>query len=208
MERTEWGDHRDRPAAIADGTHCLVHGLTTDAIEEQVDAAGDYGTDLFDPVGGVVVEDFAGAQAPQVLMVAWAGHAQGAGAHGRRDLHGGAAHASRCGGDEHGFAGLQQPPVDQAIVGGPGADHQPGRLLEARLVGHGGQAVRRRQRQFGEPATRREQTPVHPIARLDAGPVTGRLDDAGDFLTRDERQGNPGKPPLRNPTSHGPTPAP
>ena len=38
-----WGDHRDRPAAIADGTHCLVHGLTTDAIEEQVDAAGDYG---------------------------------------------------------------------------------------------------------------------------------------------------------------------
>ena len=33
-------------------------------------------------------------------------------------------------------------PVDQAIVGGPGADHQPGRLLEAGLVGHGGQAVR------------------------------------------------------------------
>lgn len=98
LERTEWGDHRDRPAAVAHGTHCLVPGLTTDAIEEQVDAAGDYGQDPFDPVGVVVVEGFAGAQAPQVLMVGWTGHAYGAGAHGRHDLNG-AAHASRCGRD-------------------------------------------------------------------------------------------------------------
>jgi hypothetical protein len=59
------------------------------------------------------------------------GRRPGAGAHGRRDLHGGAAHASRSGGDEHGFAGLQPPPVDQALIGGPGADYQPGCFLEA-----------------------------------------------------------------------------
>ena len=98
---------------------------------------------------------------------------------------------SRGGGDEHGFAGLQPPPVDQALVGGPAADHQPGRLGEAHLAGHGGQAIRRRQRQFGEPATRREQTRIYPLARLDAGPLADRFDDAGDFLTRDERQGKP-----------------
>ena len=74
-------------------------------------------------------------------------------------------------------------------MGGPAADHQPGCLGETRLAGHGSQAVRRRQRQFGEPATRREQARVHPLARLDAGPVAGRFDDSGDLLTRDERQG-------------------
>jgi hypothetical protein len=55
----------------------------------------------------------------------------------------------------------------------------------------GGQAVRRRQRQFGEPAAGREQARVHPLARPDAGPVAGRFDDAGDFLAQDERQGKP-----------------
>jgi len=49
----------------------------------------------------------------------------------------------------------------------------------------------RGQRQFSEPATRREQARVHPLARLDAGPVAGRFDDSGDLLTRDERQGKP-----------------
>jgi hypothetical protein len=29
------------------------------------------------------------------------------------------------------------------------------------------------------------------LARLDAGPVPGRLDHAGDLLARDERQANP-----------------
>ena len=76
-------------------------------------------------------------------------------------------------------------------MGGPAADHQPGRVGEARLAGHGGQAVRRCQRQVGEPATRREQARVYPFARLDARPVAGRFDDAGDFLARDERQGKP-----------------
>jgi len=76
---------------------------------------------------------------------------------------------------------------------GTGADHQPGRLGEARLAGHRGHAVRRRQRQFGEPATGREQARVHTIARLDARSVADRSDYAGDFLTRDKRQGNPGK---------------
>ena len=33
LERTEWGYHRDRPAAVTYGTHCLVLGLATDAIE-------------------------------------------------------------------------------------------------------------------------------------------------------------------------------
>ena len=75
LERTERRDHRDRPAAVAHGTHCLFHRRTTDAIEEQVDAAGDNGQDLFDPVDGVVVDHFAGAQAPHVRMVGRAGHA-------------------------------------------------------------------------------------------------------------------------------------
>jgi hypothetical protein len=73
------------------------------------------------------------------------------------------------GGDEHGLSSLQPPPVDQGLIGGPAADHQPGRLGEARLAGHGGQAVGRGQRQFGEPATRREQTREHPRA-----PTAGR----------------------------------
>jgi hypothetical protein len=74
---------------------------------------------------------------------------------------------------------------------GPAADHQSGRVGEARLAGHGGQAVRRCQRQFGEPATRREQACVHPLPRLDADLVADRFDNTGDFLARDERQGKP-----------------
>ena len=89
-------------------------------------------------------------------MVARACHAQRTGAQGRRDLHGGAAHPS-CGcGDEDGLVGLKAPPIHQALIGGPTADHQRGRLLKARLAGHRGQTVRRRQRQFGEPAPRWE----------------------------------------------------
>ena len=91
------------------------------------------------------------------------------------------------------WPGLQPPPVDQALMRGTGADHQRGRLGEARPDGHRGHPVRQRQRQFGEPASGREQDRVHPLVRLDAGPVAGRFDDAGDFLTRDKRQGNPGK---------------
>ena len=132
-------------------------------------------------------------------MVARAGHAQRAGAHGRGDLDRGVARASRGGCDEHGFAGLQSPPVGQAFMGGPAADHQPGRLRETRPAGHGGQAVRRRQRQFGEPATCREQARVHPLARLNAGPVSGRLHGTGDFLAGDERQGEPGEATAEEP---------
>ena len=41
---------------------------------------------LLDPVGGVIVEDLAGAQTPQLVVIARAGHAQRAGPHGRRHL--------------------------------------------------------------------------------------------------------------------------
>ena len=184
-------DDGDHPAAVADRADGLVAGLAPGAVQQQVDAAGNLGSHLLDPVRGVVVEHRTGAQAPQVVMVARAGHAQRSGAQRRRDLHGRAAHPSGGGGDEHGLARLQPAPVHQALVAGPTADHQPGRLGEACPAGHRGQAVRRRQRQFGKPAPRREQGPVHPLARLDTGPVTGRFDQAGDFLPRDERQGNP-----------------
>src|SRR5205823_11049671 len=66
-----------------------------------------------------------------------------------------------------------------------------GRLLEACTCWHGCQLIRRRQRQFGEPAARREQDRVHPFARLDTGPLAHRFDDTGDFLPWDERQGDP-----------------
>src|SRR5581483_8981143 len=46
------------------------------------------------------------------------------------------------------------------------------------------------QHQLGEPAPRREQARIHPLARLGTGTVTGCLNHAGDFLARDERQGN------------------
>jgi hypothetical protein len=105
-------DYQDRPAAVADRADGLVAGLAAGAVQQQVDAAGNRGMHLLDPVGGVVVEHLAGAQAPQVVVVGRAGHAKGAGAQGCRDLHGGAAHAACGGGDEHGFAGAQQPPVD------------------------------------------------------------------------------------------------
>jgi predicted O-methyltransferase YrrM len=105
-------DHEDRPAAIADRADGLVAGLAAGAVQQQVDAAVNRGTHLLDPVRGVVVEHLAGAQAPQVVVVGWAGHAQRAGAQGHRDLHGGAPHSARGGGDEHGFAGAQPPSVD------------------------------------------------------------------------------------------------
>jgi hypothetical protein len=152
LERTERGYHRDRPAAVAHGTHCLVHGLTPDAIEEPVDAASDHAQDLFGPVGGVV-EDFAGAQAPR--RYSWLGGL--ATPSGRAPIAGAICTAalptpSAAAVMSAVSPGWQQPPVDQALVGGPGADHQPSRPLEAGLVGHGGQAVRRRQCQLGEPA--------------------------------------------------------
>ncbi len=110
-------DYEDRPAAVADRADGLVAGLAASAVQQQVDAAGNRGTHLLDPGSGMVIEHLAGAQAPQVVVAGRAGHAQGAGAHSRRDLHGDAAHASGGGGDEHGFAG--QRGGDQ---GGPGGD--------------------------------------------------------------------------------------
>ena len=76
-------------------------------------------------------------------------------------------------------------------MSGPGADHQPGRFGEVHRSGHEGSALRRRQRQFGEPAARREETSVHPLARPEAGPGISHFDDASDFPTRDEQQGDP-----------------
>jgi hypothetical protein len=100
MPRSSWAgvllqDQEDRPAA--------------GAVQQQVHAAGNGGTHLLGPADGVVVEDLAGAQALQVVTVGRAGHAPGTDPDGRRDLHGGAAHAPRGGGDEHGLSGLQPP---------------------------------------------------------------------------------------------------
>lgn len=80
MPRSSWrvpngGNHRDRPAVVAHGTHGPIPGLAADAIEHDVDAAGNHSQNLLDPFGGVVVEDFAGPEAPQVVVVGRAGHA-------------------------------------------------------------------------------------------------------------------------------------
>ena len=106
--------------AVADRADGLVARLAAGAVQQQVNPAGDCGAHLPGPAGGVIVEDLGGAQAAQVVVVGRAGHAEHPGTGGRGDLHGGAAHASRGGGDEHGLAGLQPPPVDQALMGGPG----------------------------------------------------------------------------------------
>ena len=94
------------------------------------------------PVGGVVIEHLARAQAPQVIAVTRAGHAQRAVPHGRGELHGGVADAPRRGDDKHGLIGLQPPPVDQSVPGRAPADHQGGRLLEAQPLGHARQTIR------------------------------------------------------------------
>src|ERR1019366_3681338 len=106
------------PAAVADRADGLFAGLAAGTVQQQVDATGNRGTHLLGPVGGVVVEHVAGVQASQVIMVAWAGHGQWAGTHGRRDLYRSAAHASRGSGDEHGFTSLQPAPLDQALKRG------------------------------------------------------------------------------------------
>ena len=54
-----------RPAAVADRVEGPIAGLTASGVEQQVDSAGNRGTHLPGPVGGVVVEDLAGTQAPQ-----------------------------------------------------------------------------------------------------------------------------------------------
>jgi hypothetical protein len=137
----------------------LAAGLAAGAVQQQVHAAGNGGTHLLGPADGVVVEDLAGAQALQVVTVGRAGHARG-----RAPMA-----AAIC------TAALPTPPA-AAVVSTvcPGCS----RLGETRLAGHGGEAVGRGQRQFSEPATRREQARVHPLARLDAGPVAGRFDDS------------------------------
>src|SRR6201996_1309660 len=56
-------DDEDRPAAVADRGDGLVAGLTAGAVQQQVDAAGNRGAHLPGPVGCVVVEHLAGAQA-------------------------------------------------------------------------------------------------------------------------------------------------
>jgi len=99
-------DQEDRPAAVAHRADGLVAGIAASSVEEDVDAAGNHGEHLLDSVAGVVVEHFAGAQVPQVVPIARAGHAQRAGANGRGYLYGGAAYASGRGGDEHGLTGL------------------------------------------------------------------------------------------------------
>jgi hypothetical protein len=90
---------------------------------------------------------------------------------------------------QHGFAGLQPPAVDQALVGGPGADHEASSLGETHPAGQGSHADGSCQRQFRESAARREEAPVNPVARLKAGARAGRCNHAGDFLARHERQG-------------------
>ena len=154
-------DEEDRPAALAHRADGLIAGMAASSVEEDVDAAGNHGEHLLDPVAGVVVEHFAGTQVPQVVALARAGHAQRARAHGPGDLHGGAAHAPGRGGDEHGLTGLQLPPDDQSVPGGPSADHQPGRLLEAQPFGHAPQAVHVCQRVLGKPAAGHPQL-AHP----------------------------------------------
>jgi hypothetical protein len=152
-------DQEDRPAAVTDRAEGLAAGLAAGAVQQQVHAAGNGGTHLLGPADGVVVEDLAGAQALQVVTVGRAGHARG-----RAPMA-----AAIC------TAALPTPPA-AAVVSTvcPGCS----RLGETRLAGHGGEAVGRGQRQFSEPATRREQARVHPLARLDAGPVAGRFDDS------------------------------
>ena len=92
---------------------------------------------------------------------------------------------------EHGLASLQPPPVNQSVQGGPTANHQPGRLLEAHLLGHARQAVRICQRVLGKPPAGNPQIRVHPVARLDVGPIADRLHQAGDFKPRNVGQGRP-----------------
>jgi hypothetical protein len=184
-------DYGEHPAAVADRTDGLVAGLVPGAVEQQVDAAGNRGPHLLDPVRGVVVGHLAGAQAPQVVMVSWAGHAERTGAQGRRDLHGSAAHPSGGGGDEHGLAGLQPPPVHEALIGGPTGDHQPGRLGEARPAGHRDQTVRRRQRQFGEPAPAGNRLAYTRSPGWTPAPSPAASTTPATSWPGDERQGNP-----------------
>ena len=72
--RQDYGDH---PAAVADRADGLVAGLAPGAVQQQAGAAGNRGPHLLGPLRGVVVDCRAGAQAPQVVMVARAGHASG-----------------------------------------------------------------------------------------------------------------------------------
>jgi len=53
----------NRPTAVADRVEGPIASLTAGGVEQQVDAAGNRGTHLLGPVGGVVVEDLAGTQA-------------------------------------------------------------------------------------------------------------------------------------------------
>jgi hypothetical protein len=185
--------YEDRPATVADRSDSMLRGVAACRVEQQIDAARNGGADPLDPVRSVVVEDLGGTEAAHVLVVVRAGHAQSPGAHGGRDLHGGAAHAARGGREENGLSGLQPTAVNQSLVCGRAADHQPCRLGKARPARHGGQLVRRGERQLGEPATRREQARVDPVARMDPHPGADRLDHAGDLLTGDEGDGNPRK---------------
>ena len=191
LDGTEGWRQEDHPAAVAHRGDGFVAGLAAGGVQQQIDSARSGDEHLLRPVGGVVVEHLAGAEAPHIVVVARAGHTERAGAQSRRDLHGGAADASGRGGDEHGLAGLQSPPVDQTLVRGATTDHQPRRLLEARPIGHARQTFHRRERVLGKPSARGKQAREDPVARLDVGPVTGRFDDAGHFLARDERQGEP-----------------
>jgi len=53
-------DQEDRPATVAHRADGLVAGMAASSVEEDVDAAGNRGEHLLDPVAGVVVEHFAG----------------------------------------------------------------------------------------------------------------------------------------------------
>jgi hypothetical protein len=66
-------DDGKRPAAVADGTEGLIADLPASGVEQQVDAARNHGTHPLGPAGGVVVEDLAGTQAQQVIMIGRAG---------------------------------------------------------------------------------------------------------------------------------------
>ena len=58
-------DQEDRPAAVTDRAEGLAAGLAAGAVQQQVHAAGNGGTHLLGPAGGVVAEDLAGARALQ-----------------------------------------------------------------------------------------------------------------------------------------------
>ena len=143
------------------------------------------------------------------VVVARAGHTERAGPQARRDLdREDAAHAARGRGDEHGFARLQVAPVDQALrlVGGPGSDHQSGRFGKPTPAGMGASRSAGAHRQFGRTRHGREQDSVHRSPGRRSAPSPAASTTPAISWPGTNGSVSPGKPPLTNPTSHGPGP--